>query len=69
LIRASSETYTSDPRGAVHNNGADALRARKWRKELNRLAHLLKDVKDAELYGSGVTTNMGVLHKKDHKEP
>lgn len=26
-------------------------------------------VKDAELYGSGVTTNIGVLHEKGHKEP
>lgn len=28
-----------------------------------------KGVKDAELYGSGVTTNIGVLHEKGHKEP
>jgi hypothetical protein len=26
-------------------------------------------IKDAELYGSGVRTNIGVLHEKGHKEP
>lgn len=28
-----------------------------------------KGVRDAELYGSGVKTNIGVLHEKGHKEP
>ena len=34
------------------------------------VAKLLPDgVKGAELYGSGVVTNIGVLHEKGHKEP
>jgi hypothetical protein len=30
---------------------------------------LPKGVRDVELYGSGVKTNIGVLHEKGHKEP
>lgn len=30
---------------------------------------LPKGVRDAELYGSGIKTNIGVLHEKGHKEP
>lgn len=30
---------------------------------------LPQGVKGAELYGSGVVTNIGVLHEKGHKEP
>lgn len=32
-------------------------------------ARIPKGVKAAELYGSGVTTNIGVVHEKGHKEP
>ena len=32
-------------------------------------ARIQKGVRDAELYGSGVKTNIGVLHEKGHKEP
>ena len=32
-------------------------------------ARIPKGVKAAELYGSGVKTNIGVLHEKGHKEP
>jgi hypothetical protein len=31
--------------------------------------HIPNGVKGAELYGSGVKTNIGVLHEKGHKEP
>jgi hypothetical protein len=33
------------------------------------VAHLPQGIVGAELYGSGVTTNIGVLHEKGHKEP
>jgi hypothetical protein len=32
-------------------------------------ALLPEGVKDAELYGSGIKTNIGILHEKGHKEP
>lgn len=33
------------------------------------VARVPKGIVGAELYGSGVTTNIGVLHERDHKEP